>query len=128
MKTAISIVITAVLIGGAIVFAGLSAGKATAPSVANVSVMDGKQIVEIGVKGGYSPKVSAAKADLPTVLRMKTNGTFDCSSGVVIPSLSYRQNLPPSGETDIEVPAQKSGTTLEGLCVMGMYHFSVNFN
>ena len=123
-----AVVVAGALIGGAVLFAGSSGGKGAAPSVANVSVADGKQIVEIGVKGGYSPKVSVAKADMPTVLRMKTNGTFDCSSGVVIPSLSYRQNLPPSGETDIEVPPQQSGTTLQGLCVMGMYHFAVQFN
>jgi Cu+-exporting ATPase len=90
--------------------------------------MAGKQIVEIGVKGGYSPKVTSAKADMPTTLRMKTNGTFDCSSGVTIPSLGIRQTLPSSGSTDIEVPAQKAGTTLDGVCVMGMYHFAVNFN
>ena len=129
MKTAtISILVAGVLIGGAILFAGSGSGKATAPSVDNVSVVGGKQIVEIGVKGGYSPKLSVAKAGIPTTLRMTTNGTFDCSAGVVIPSLSYRQNLPASGATDIEVPPQQPGTTLQGLCIMGMYHFAVQFN
>jgi hypothetical protein len=59
---------------------------------------------------------------------MKTNGTFDCSSGVTIPSLGIRQTLPSTGETDVEIPAQKSGTSLEGVCVMGMYHFTINFS
>ena len=128
MKTALAVVVAGVLIGGAILLVGTGSGQATAASVANVSLINGKQIIEIGVKGGYSPKLTAAKANMPTILRMKTNGTFDCSSGVVIPSLSYRQNLPPSGETDIEVPPQQSGTTLQGVCVMGMYHFAVQFN
>ena len=128
MKTALAVVVAGVLIGGAILLVGTGSGQATAASVANVSLINGKQIVEIGVKGGYSPKLTAAKANMPTILRMKTNGTFDCSSGVVIPRLSYRQNLPPSGETDIEVPPQQSGTTLQGVCVMGMYHFAVQFN
>ena len=128
MKTAIAVVVAGALIGGAILFAGSSGGKGAAPSVANVSITEGKQIVEIDAKGGYSPKLSAAKAGMPTVLRMKTNGTFDCSASVAIPSIGYQQFLPPSGETDIEVPPQQSGATLQGLCAMGMYHFAVQFN
>ena len=124
----ISIIATAILIGGAIMFSGSGTGLAANPSVDNVSIANGKQIVEIGVKGGYSPKLTAAKANMPTVLRMKTNATFDCTSFLNIPSIGYRNSLPPSGETDIEIPAQQSGTTLKGLCAMGMYHFAINFN
>ena len=127
MKTAILVVVAGALIGGAILFAGSSGGKGTAASVANVSVREGKQVVEIDAKGGYTPKLTVAKAGMLTVLRMKTNGTFDCSASVVIPSLSYRQFLPSTGNTDIEVPPQQSGTTLQGLCAMGMYHFAVQF-
>ena len=124
----ISIIATAVLIGGAIIFSGSGAGLAAAPSVDNVSIANGKQIVEIGVKGGYSPKLTAAKAGMPTVLRMKTKAMFDCTSSLSIPSIGYQNSLPPSGETDIEIPVQQPGTTLKGLCAMGMYHFAVNFN
>ncbi len=124
---AIAIIVGALLVAGGVVYARSSSTTTEAIDAHNVTVADGTQIVEIGVKGGYSPKVSTAKADMPTTLRMKTNGTFDCSSGVVIPSIGYRQVLPPSGETDISVPAQKAGTTLEGNCVMGMYHFTVNY-
>ena len=124
----ISIIAAAVLIGGTIIFSGSDAGLAATPSVDNVSVTNGKQIVEITAKGRYSPKLTAAKANMPTILRMKTNATFDCTSFLTIPSIGYRNSLPPSGETDIEIPAQQSGTTLKGLCAMGMYHFAVNFN
>ena len=123
--TVIAILIGALFIGVAIVYTGSGTPSAAIPPANNVSVIDGKQIVEIRVRGGYTPQQSSAKANIPTVLRMKTNGTFDCSSGVVIPSLGVRQILPSSGTTDIEVPAQKSGTTLQGLCGMGMYHFAV---
>ena len=126
--TAIAVFIGAILIVGAIWYSGKGSSNVPVADAHNVTVTDGKQLVEIGVKGGYSPKVSTAKADMPTVLRMKTNGTFDCSSGVTIPSLGIRKMLPPSGDTDIEVPAQKAGTTIDGVCVMGMYHFAVNFN
>ena len=127
--TAIAVLVAAVFIGGAIFYSGSSKGsQAAVPAASNVSDTGGMQVVEIGVKGGYTPQLSVAKSGMPTVLRMKTKGTFDCSSGVVIPSLAIRQILPASGDTDIQVPAQKSGTTLEGVCVMGMYHFTVNFN
>ena len=128
-KTVIAIIGAALLIGGAVLLSGSKSpvGASTTEQANNVSVVDGKQIVEIGVKGGYSPQQSFAKAGMPTILRMKTNGTFDCSSGVRIPSIGYSQNLPASGATDIEIPMQKAGTALDGVCVMGMYHFQVAF-
>ena len=126
--TIAAIILGAAIIGGAVLFTGGGSKTAAIAPDNNVTVTDGKQIVEIGVKGGYSPKVTTAKADIPTTLRMKTDGTFDCSSGVTIPSLGFRQILPSTGSTDIEVPAQKAGTTLNGVCVMGMYHFAINFN
>ncbi len=93
----------------------------------NVSMVDGKQIIEISAKGGYSPRNTVAKAGLPTILRMKTNGTFDCSGALVIPAIQYQENLPMSGTTDIDLPAQTAGKTLQGLCAMGMKNFTVKF-
>ena len=127
--TAISILIAAVLIGGAMMLSGgKTSSDATSQSANNVSIVDGKQIITISAKSGYSPKVTTAKAGMPTVIKMDTQGTFDCSSALTIPSLGYRNNLPPSGETAIDVPPQKAGTTMRGLCAMGMYNFAVNFN
>ena len=126
-STIISIVLVGILIASAIIFSRGGSAQEVA-SVDNVSVVDGKQIVEIGAKAGYAPKLSAAKADMPTVLRMKTNSTFDCSSVVTIPSLGLKKILPSDGITDIEIPAQKTGSSLRGLCVMGMYNFQVQFN
>lgn len=94
--------------------------------VNNVSIEDGKQIITIYVKGGYSPKVSTAKADMPTVLRFKTNGSFGCASSIYLPSMNYRTNLPLSGNTDIPLPTQKAGV-FRGMCSMGMYNFIINF-
>lgn len=127
--TAISIIIAAVLIGGTIVLVGGNKNSNTQSSqnTNNVSLVDGKQIITINAKGGYSPRVTTAKAGVPTIIKVDTRGTFDCSSALNIPSLSYRNNLPPSGETIIDVPPQKTGTTMRGLCAMGMYNFAVNF-
>ncbi len=131
MRKIITSVAIAVFIIGVAVVLGNGGGNTKGNNlqdVNNVSVVDGKQVITINAKGGYMPRATTAKADMPTVLRLTTNGTFDCSSALVIPSLSYRANLPASGETLIDVPPQKAGTTMRGLCAMGMYNFSVNFN
>ncbi len=92
----------------------------------NVTIVDGKQIIEISAKGGYSPIKTTAKANIPTILRVSTNGTFDCSSAVRVPSLGISQNLPPSGTTDIDLGSPKV-SVLEGTCGMGMYPFQIDF-
>lgn len=127
MKTAIIAICAGLLIGGVIAFAG-KGGDAKATGADNVSVADGKQIVKINAKGGYSPRITSAKANMPTILKIDTKGTFDCSSALAIPSLNYYANLPAFGQKEVAVPPQKPGTKLQGLCAMGMYNFVVNFN
>lgn len=46
---------------------------------------------------------------MPTKLIMKTDGAYDCSSALVIRSVNYRGNLPPTGETEIDLGTPKSG-------------------
>ena len=93
----------------------------------NVTIVNGKQVITINAKGGYYPRVTTAKADMTTIIKMNTQNTFDCSSSLTIPMLGYRTNLEPSGETTIDVLPQKAGTSLRGLCGMGMYSFTINF-
>ncbi len=123
--TTISIIIAVILIGGALM---RSSGAGNTPQVNgnNVTIVDGKQIIEISAKGGYNPRKSIAKAGIPTVIRFNTNGTFDCSSSVRIPSLGISRLLPQSGSTDIDVGSPKIAI-LEGSCGMGMYPFEVDF-
>ncbi|HEY4476774.1 MAG TPA: hypothetical protein VJB69_02260 [Candidatus Paceibacterota bacterium] len=122
----LSILLAGILIGGAFTFSNRPTPDAIAEEN-NVSLVGGKQIIEIGAKGGYSPQQTIAKADIPTIIRVATKGTFDCSSTLTIPAIDYRKNLPPSGITDIEILPQPAGTTLRGLCAMGMYNFVVKF-
>lgn len=120
-----SLLLAAVIIGGAIAFGGKSD---TPDQVAqNVSMEGETQIVEIDAKGGYSPKISTAKAGVPTIVRLKTSGTYDCSSVVSVPALGFQKTLEATGVTDIEVSPQLAQGTLEGVCAMGMYNFSVKF-
>lgn len=123
--TVISIIAAIVLIGGAFI---LTTGGKT-PQVVNannVSIVDGKQIIEISAKGGYQPRKSIAKAGIPTIIRFDTKGTFDCSSSVRIPSMNISRNLPQTGSTDIDIGTQRVAT-LQGTCGMGMYPFEVEF-
>ena len=128
--TYIAIIIALSLIFGAVFLTG-NRSNSIEPSFKdgdNVSIVDGKQIIEISAKGGYSPRVTKAKANIPTIIKMETNGTFDCSSALVIPSLDYRTNLSPKDITEIKVPPQDVGAKLQGMCAMGMYSFSIEFN
>ncbi len=92
----------------------------------NVSIVDGIQIIEIKAKGGYLPRVSVAQANMPTILRFDTTGTFDCSSVVRIPTMDIDKTLPLTGITDIDLGIQEIAT-LQGTCGMGMYPFEIEF-
>ncbi len=123
-----SIIFAAAIIGAAIIISGGGGGNSQKeePAANNVSIIDGKQIVEIRAKGGYQPRRSIAKAGIPTILRFNTNGTFDCSLSIRIPSLGITKYLPPSGSTDIELGVFQA-SRLQGMCGMGMYPFEVDF-
>ena len=129
MKTTIiSILIAIILIMGAFILTSRnesSTGQATV-NANNVTVVDGKQIIEIKAKGGFDPSKSVAKAGIPTVLRFETSGTFDCSSSVRIPNLGIGRNLPSSGSTDIDIGIQQA-SSVQGTCGMGMYPFEIDF-
>lgn len=130
----IIIIISALIIFTVIIISGksknenqkVSSLKSQESAVNNVNIIDGKQIIEIQAKGGYTPRKSIAKALIPTILRFNTNGTFDCSSSVRIPSMNIYKNLPQNGSTDIELNTQTIGT-LNGSCGMGMYPFEIDF-
>ena len=131
--TIIAILIVVVLIGASFVY---SRNKDVSDDTrkeeikevkSNVSVVDGKQIITIDARGGYFPQMTIAKADMPTIIKVETKSTFDCSSALVIPDLNYQKNLPPTAVTEIEVPPQKAGEEIQGLCSMGMYSFQIKF-
>jgi len=123
-----AIIVSVILIAFALIITNKSnqTTSQTTP-VNNVSIVNNVQIIELQAKGGYTPRTSKALAGIPTILRINTNGTFDCSSSVRIPTMNIFKNLPQSGTTDIDLGTQKVGK-LQGTCGMGMYPFEINFS
>lgn len=125
MNKAIVILVAGAMIAGAILLAGGKSSEEEVPAK-NVSIVDGVQIVEIYAKGGYRPRKSFAQSGIPTIVRMKTSGTFDCSIALRIPDKNISTYLPQSGNTDFDIGTPEPGT-LNGLCSMGMYRFAIEF-
>jgi Cu+-exporting ATPase len=124
-KIFISISLVLVLIVAALVLSRGGNG-ASVPDGKNVSTVNGRQIIDLTAKGGYSPERSIARAGIPTTLRFTTNGNYDCSSSVRIPSINVSKNLELSGITEIDLGTPGAGV-LHGSCGMGMYPFEINF-
>ncbi|MEN9405691.1 MAG: hypothetical protein RLY47_650 [Candidatus Parcubacteria bacterium] len=126
------LLITSFIIAVGLISIALYARNQEAPTNApidgaNVTIKDGVQYIDLSAKGGYSPRVSVAQAGIATKLKVATSATFDCSASLTIPSIGYRAVLPPSGTTEIDIPAQEAGTVLQGTCSMGMYNFTIQF-
>ena len=128
MHKTVSVFITLglVIVVGAIFSIG-SKTRDTGQAVQNSEIRDGVQYITIDAKGGYSPKVSTAKAGIPTKLIIKTNGTYDCSASLAIHSIGFQKILPRTGETEIDIGTKNTGETFQGVCGMGMYSFVVDF-
>lgn len=136
MNIVTSLIIAISILGGAFYYTNHNSTSSSGPAqkkvanapVENSVIKDGVQYITISAQGGYSPRMSTAKAGIPTKLIVKTNGTYDCSASLVIRALSYRNLLPNTGETTIDAGTPKAGDTLQGVCGMGMYNFLVKFS
>ena len=125
MNKTVSIIIT---IGFIIAMGIIFLGGPDSQSAQNVEIKNGVQYIRVDAKGGYSPRVTTAKAGIPTKLIVKTNGTYDCSASLVIRSAGFQKILPQTGETEIDIGTPKAGEPFRGVCGMGMYNFEINFN
>lgn len=101
--------------------------QSTITESAVVMGSDGKQVITMQAKNGFFPSMITAKSGVPSVLRVKTSNTIDCSNVLNIPSLGISKRLPISGVMDVEIPPQASGSEITGTCSMGHYSFKIKF-
>lgn len=87
-----------------------------------------QQVIEVIASGGYSPRKIEAKADVPTILIMKSEDSYGCERAFNIPALKISEILPENGQTQFDLGIQAKGTKLLGVCSMGMYSFQIFFN
>lgn len=128
-STIISILTSLILIGGTLYLVSDRSVETDTSEVAqsqNVEIRDGIQYVTVTAKGGYSPRVTEIKGDVPTKLVVKTDGTYDCSASLVVHSVGFQKILQPTGEEVIDLGTPKSGEKVQGVCGMGMYNFRIN--
>ncbi len=125
----IAVTVIVLLVGGFVIFSndGAKNNEESAKDTEVVTEENGIQYINMEARAGYTPSTVTAKANTPTVIRMKTKNTFDCSSSLVIPAINYQGLLQATGEEEIEVPLEKTTGKLQGLCGMGMYSFVINF-
>jgi|SRR5690606_17220201 len=117
---------TSVIIIG-ILFSVLHGIQSSKNTSAEAHIENGTQVIEIFAKNGYSPTKIQAKSNLLTILRIKTENTYDCSASLTIPDIKYSKFLQPTASTDVQLLPQTAGTKIRGSCSMGMYGFEIIF-
>jgi plastocyanin domain-containing protein len=128
MKYTFFLLLGIIVVGSGVLFFSSAPIPNTVTEEPIKKLMDttGKQVIELVAKDGFTPRKSVAVAGKPAILRINTEGTFDCSSTVRIPSMNIVEQLPISGITDIDLGTPQAGT-LNGTCGMGMYPFEIEF-
>ena len=122
----ITLLIVIIAFIGVLILTAASTKNSSDPEVLGAKIdIDNAQILKLTAKGGFQPSTLNAKAGKDIILRINTNGTYDCSASISIPSLKISKVLPSDGTTDIPISGQKSGTVINGSCSMGMYHFKI---
>ena len=90
------------------------------------AAIDGELTLSVN-NDGYFPVTLKAPADKAFTLNLVTNETYSCARDFVIPALNYYELLPDTGTVQVNIPAQKSGSTLFFTCSMGMYTGQIVF-
>ncbi|OGG00576.1 hypothetical protein A2Y99_02580 [Candidatus Gottesmanbacteria bacterium RBG_13_37_7] len=100
----------------------------TALTETTTTTSDTKQIIEVTVKGGYYPQEIKAKAEVSTILRLKSVGAIGCERTLIFPQFNISNILPEYGITDFNLDTRNKGAEIIGVCSMEMYYFKITFN
>ncbi len=96
----------AVVVGGIAVIATLAWYFFAPRKAAGAQLESGRQVVDITVRGGYSPNLVRIEAGKPVRLRFDRQENSDCSARVVFPDLRKSASLAAFGTTtlDLDIP------------------------
>lgn len=100
----------AVVVAGAVALIGFLAWYFFGPKQVSGAVLrDGKQEVEITVRGGYSPDVIRVRQGVPLRLLFDRREGGECTSHVVFPDFGVNKALPAFGKATVELTPDTAG-------------------
>lgn len=101
---------------------------ASSVSTAGSDSLSADGVITLNVQNsGYFPAALKAPANTDLTLNLVTDKTYSCARDFVIPKLNFYQLLPDTGTVQVNIPAQKAGSTLFFTCSMGMYTGQIIF-
>jgi Cu+-exporting ATPase len=107
--------------GGAAIVGALAVFFFGPKHALRADVRDGRQEVEIAVKGGYSPSRIRVQQGVPLRLVFDRQERGECTSEVVFPDFRIRRSLPAFARTAIDLAPEHSGE-FGFACGMNMVH------
>jgi Cu+-exporting ATPase len=110
-----------VTVAGIAAIAGLARFFFGPRQARGAELRDGRQEVEIAVKGGYSPNLIRAREGVPLRLVFDRQETGGCTSRVVFPDFGVSRSLAPFARTAVEFTPERSGE-FGFACGMNMVH------
>jgi len=111
----------AVVGGGIAVIAALAWYFFAPRKAVGAQLEGGRQVVDITVRGGYSPNLVRIEAGKPVRLRFDRQENSDCSARVVFPDLRKSASLAAFGTTTLDLDITEPGE-YSWACGMNMLH------
>ena len=111
----------AVVLTGLVLIAVLAWYFFAPRAATQAQVEGGRQVVDVTVKGGYSPSLIRVEAGTPVRLRFHRQENSDCTSRVVFPDLRKSTSLGAFGTTTLDLDIAEPGE-YSWACGMNMLH------
>ncbi|KRK89451.1 cupredoxin domain-containing protein [Lentilactobacillus sunkii] len=87
----------------------------------SAAVADDQQVVDVEVKGGYSPEVVILKKGVPAILNFTRTDSSSCLDRVIFSDFGINQELPQNEKESIQIDTDKAGE-YAWQCGMDMFH------
>ena len=87
----------------------------------SAEVADDRQVVNVEVKGGYSPEVVILKKGVPATLNFTRKDSSSCLDRVVFSDFGVNQALLQNEKQSVEIDTSKPGE-YQWACGMDMFH------